>query len=162
MGAGGALFGAAASGVSSMIGGNASANAAQAQAEAQANAYRYNAQVADNNAVAARDAAKADVKQQNRVNSLKHGKLITQAIAQGVELSGTPLMILDEDTAQGALESKKIGYKGEIQARNYQNQAQMQRFYADAAISAGENQANASRTSGLLGAFGSFTKLLGS
>lgn len=162
MGAGGALLGAAAGGVSSIVGGSASANAAQAQAQAQAQAYQYNAQVADNNAIAARDAAQADVKQQNRVNSLKHGKLITQAIAQGVELSGTPLMIMDEDTAQGALESKKIGYKGEIQARNFQNQATMQRYYADSAIAAGDNQANAARSSGLLGAFGSFTKLLGS
>lgn len=138
--------------VTSMAGGMQQANAASAEGEAQAAAYNYNAQIAENNAIAARQAALADSKQQHRVNAARHGKMVTQIIKQGVALgTGTPLLILSEDAAQGELEKQKILQKGELQAQNYRNEATLQRFYGEQAQAAAENKANAAMTGGILG-----------
>lgn len=138
--------------VTSIAGGMMQANSARSAGDAQAAAYNYNAQIAENNAVIAKQTALADAKQQHRVNAARHGKMVTQIIKQGVELNtGTPLLILDEDAAQGKLEERKIIHKGDLQAYNYQNEATLQRFYADQAQAAAENQASGAMTSGILG-----------
>lgn len=138
--------------VTSVFGGMQQASAAEASGEAQAQAYMYNAQVAENNALLAKKVAAADAAQQHRLNAARHGKLVTQIIKQGVELnSGTPLLILSEDVAQGELEKQKILYKGEAQAYNYRNEATLQRYYAEQSTAAASNSANAARTGGLLG-----------
>lgn len=138
-------------GVGSIVSGMSAASAAQAQADAQARAYEYNAAVSRNNAIAARQAALAEAQQQDRLNSARLGKLTTQIIKQGVALEGTPLLILDEEFEQGELESKKKIYTGEIQATNYQNDSNLQRFYASQARAAGESQASQSMLGGVIG-----------
>lgn len=138
--------------MTSIYGGIQQAGAASAAGDAQAAAYNYNAQIAENNAIAAKQAALADSKQQHRVNAARHGKMVTQIIKQGVELNtGTPLLILSEDAAQGELEKQKILHKGELQAQNYRNEATLQRFYAEQAQAAAENQSSAAMSSGILG-----------
>lgn len=157
MGALGTVFSVAAP----IAGGFAQASAARAEAQAQAQAYEYNAQVAENSALSARQAAAADAQQQRRVNAARHGKLIAQIAGQGVRIDeGTPLLIMDEDIAQGELERRKILHKGELEAYNHRNQAALQRYYAAQAHAAGENRARGAITSGLLsgatGLFGGF------
>lgn len=149
--------------MSSVMGGMQQASAAQASADAQSQAYMYNAQIAENNAVLAKKVALADAQQQHRVNAARHGKMVTQIIKQGVALdSGTPLLILAEDAAQGELEKQKILYKGEMQAYNYRNEATLQRYYADAAEAAGNNSANAAMTGGILGGMKGLFGMFGS
>ncbi len=153
--------GAAVSASSSVASGQMQANAAMANAQSQKQAYEYNAQVAKQNAVASLQAADADAMQQARVNSLRHGKLITQVMAQGVQMTGTPLLILDEDTAQGKLEEEKIKHKGLVEATNYGNQATLQRYYGQQAEVSGVNQANAAIYQGQAGATSAGVSLLG-
>lgn len=138
--------------MTSVMGGMQQASAAQASGDAQAAAYNYNAQIAENNAIVAKQTAAADAAQQHRVNSAQHGKLITQIISSGVALdTGTPLLILAEDAGQGELEKQKILYKGETQALNYRNEATLQRFYGEQAQAAASNTASAATTGGILG-----------
>lgn len=147
-------IGALISGVGSVVSGVMGAAAAQDAADAQAAAYEYNAAVARNNAIAARDAANAEAEQVERQNKLRLGKLQTDIIKQGVALEGTPLLILDEEYEQGQLERSKEVYKGEVKARNYENDANLNMLYADSARQAGANKAGASLLGGVFGGIG--------
>ncbi len=141
----------------SAVGGIASAmnqsSSIQSAGQAQANAYMYNAQVAQNNALQARQVAAANAKQQHRANSARHGQLIVEMLGSGVDISGggTSTLVLSEDIAQGMLEEKKILHDGEVKAINYQNQATLQQYYADSALVAADNQSSGVMTSGILG-----------
>lgn len=129
----------------------------QSQAgEQAAQAAEYNAQVAQINAQNALNAAAADRAQQDRVNRGKEGKLTTQILKQGVELQGTPILLLGEEAMQGSLESQKITYKGQLQANTYLNQAAMYRYQADQARSAGDSKAFGTLLTGLQKSFNYF------
>ena len=77
--------------------------------------------------------ARADKEQQDRKNRMHLSSVESKYLNSGIELEGTPLAILSEDAAQGALESEKILAKGKNQARNYMNQAQMYNYQAEVA-----------------------------
>lgn len=147
-------FAALIGGLGSIIGGISGAASARSSAASQAAAYEYNAAVARNNAIAARNAASATADQTERQNKSRLGKLQTEIIKQGVAMEGTPLLIIDEEVAQGQLERKKDIYKGEVQAVNYTNQSNLNMMYADSARTAGENQASASLLGGIFGGIG--------
>lgn len=145
-----------------IIGGMQQASAARAQGDAQAQAYLYNAQVGEYNAQAALQASQADARQQHRANALRHGKLVSQIIGQGVDMDfGTPILIIEEDIKQGELEKNKILHGGRMEAYQQRSQATLNRYYAAQAEAAGKNQAKAARTQGLLGGLRGITGLFG-
>lgn len=147
------------SGLGSIATGFAQSRAQENAGDARAQAYEYNAAVARSNAAAAMQAAEADAKQQARENARRLGTLRTGLVAQGVEMTGTPLLILDEEVQQGELETQKKLYKGKIQQTNYLNEANMADYAASQSRSAASNSAGSSLLSGFSKGFSSFGKL---
>lgn len=137
------------SAVSTVVGAVASSGQQQAAAQAQANASYYNAAVAQQNANAAMQAAYANKQQQDRKNRSQLESVRSKYLGSGIELEGTPLMVLWEETSQMALESDKILHQGKVQQAQYLNQANMDRYQGDVALSAGSQQANSTLLGGI-------------
>lgn len=135
--------------VSSIVGAVAQSGAQSSAAQASANASYYNAQVSQNNANAAMQAAYADKQQQDRKNRAHVATVTSKYLGAGVELEGTPLLVINEEAMQGALESDKILHKGKVQANNYMNEAAMSRYQGDSAIAAGNTQASSTLLGGI-------------
>jgi hypothetical protein len=140
------------SAVSTVVGSFAQAGQQQASAQAQANAANYNAAVAQQNANASYQAALADKQQQDRENRSRLETVRSKYLASGVTLEGTPLMVLDEEVTQNALESDKILHRGEVQRASYMNQANLQKYQGDTALSVGSSQASSTILGGVFGA----------
>lgn len=137
------------SAVSTVVGSVMQSGQQQAAAQAQANASYYNAAVAQQNANAAMQAAHANKQQQDRENRARLETVRSKYLSSGIELEGTPLMVLWEETSQMALESDKILQQGKVQAANYNNQANLDRYQGDVALSAGEQQASGTLLGGI-------------
>jgi hypothetical protein len=120
-----------------------------AAAQAQANASYYNAAVAQQNADAAMQAAQANKQTQDRQNRAQMEQVRSKYLSSGIELEGTPLMVLEENASNLALESDRILHQGKVQQANYKNQANMQRYQGDVALSAGNQQASGTLLGGL-------------
>lgn len=120
-----------------------------AAGQAQANAAYYNAAVAQNNANAAMQAAYADKQQQDRKNRSALETVRSKYLGSGVELEGTPLLVLMEQTTQGALDSEKILHRGRVQEANYLNSANLARYQGDTALAASESQSQGTLLGGI-------------
>jgi len=135
---------AAAGAVGSVVG----AAGAISQGQATANMARYNAQVAENEAVAARQqAAYEEERQRERAARLKSST--RAAIAKsGLDLEGSPLAVM-EDTAVGAeLDALAIRYSGSVAEARARSQAAMDRMQGQAAKTASYFSAGASLLNG--------------
>lgn len=137
------------SAVSTVVGSVMQAGQQQAAAQAQADASYYNAAVAQQNALAAQQAAQADKQQQDRKNRAQLETIRSKYLGSGIELEGTPLLVLEEETSQMALESDKILHRGQVQASQYQNQANLYRYQGDSAASAGASQSSGTLLGGM-------------
>jgi hypothetical protein len=126
------------------------AGAQQDAGEAQARASEYNAAVARNNALAASQASEADAKTQDKINRQRLGAMEANLSASGVTMEGTPLLLLGEETTQGALETEKIRARGQTQARNFESQAQQQDIAASQSRSAAESRAGSTLLTGVV------------
>ena len=136
------------------LGGIASAFGAFQQGNAQADAFEYNAQVADMNASAALQAGEENKRRRERIAKSNLATQSTKYLASGVVLSGSPLAVLGESAAEEALAAEDILHAAQVDATNFRNKAQIQRFYADGASS--------KATSNLFGGIASVgTSLLG-
>lgn len=136
------------------------AGSAAAAGQAQQNAANYNAAVANNNAIAAQQAAAANAQQQARINSARQAKLESGLLASGVTMEGTPLLLVTEEAAQNELERQKILHQGQVQAANYQNQATLDQYNGSVAAAAGQNKSSSMITSGIFGGIGDVGKSL--
>jgi len=144
----------------SIFQGISSAQGQGAAATAQANAANYNAQVAYNNAIAARQAAWANAKQQMTINFANQGRMLAGMAANGYDIgSGTPLMLLSQEVAQGELAKANMLYQGETQALNFQNQAAIQSQQAADAFSAGSRGASSSLIGGIFSGIGNYNNM---
>lgn len=137
------------SAVSTVVGSVMSAGNQSAAAQAQANASYYNASVAQQNANAAMDAAHANKLQQDRENRSKLEHVRSKYLGSGIELEGTPLMVLWEETSQQALDSEKILHQGKVQRNQYLNQAAMDTYQGDTALAVGNQQASGTLLGGV-------------
>lgn len=139
------------SAVGSVMGAVMQSGQQQAAAQAQANAAYYNAAVQQQNANAAMQAAYADKQQQDRKNRAQLESVRSKYLASGIELEGTPLLVLEEEATQMALESDKILHRGQVQQANYLNQANADRYQGDVALSAGSAQSSGTLLGGIFG-----------
>ena len=98
-------------------------------------AAQYNAQVANNNAIAARQAAGEDERRMRRLTKQRMGSLRAS------------LDLLEDSAMQEELEALSIRHGGEIQAMGFENTANLERAKGKAA-----------KTSGFSGAAGSLLK----
>ena len=121
----------------------------QMQAGKAANsAAQYNAQVANNNAIAARQTAAEDRKRFDRQTKLRMGTL---------RAGGASLDLLEDSAMQEELEALSILHGGEIQAQGFENTATLERAKGAAAKSAGISGAAGSLLKGAGSAYGGFS-----
>lgn|SRR5574343_329620 len=137
------------SAVGSVVGAISQAGAQSAAAQAQANAAYYNAAVAQNNANAAMQAAYAEKQSQDRKNRMAVENVRSKYLASGIELEGTPLLVLNEEVTQRALESEKIIYRGKVQAAQYQNEANMYNYQGQVSESLGSSRSDSTILGGI-------------
>ena len=131
------------------IGGAAMSAMGAMQQGASANAAaQYNAQVANNNAIAARQTAAEDRKRFDRQTKLRMGTL---------RAGGASLDLLEDSAMQEELEALSILHGGEIQAQGFENTATLERAKGAAAKSAGISGAAGSLLKGAGSAYGGFS-----
>jgi hypothetical protein len=105
--------------------------------QSQAAMAQYNAQVAENQATATRQAAAAQEAQQRR-KSLQLLSMQQAAIgASGATVEGSPLLDLADAASQAELDARTIRWQGEVGAQRAESQAQLDRMQGDAALRAG-------------------------
>jgi hypothetical protein len=137
------------SAVGAIGGGLMQGSQAQAAGNAQAQASYFNAAVAQQNAIAVRQAAAVEAAQQARKNRSSLETVRSKYLMSGIDLEGTPMMVLDETNANMALDVDLIRHKGEVQATNYLNQASMDTFHGQSSQAAGEARAQGSILGGM-------------
>lgn len=108
-----------------------------ASASAAKNASNFNAQVASNNAIAARQTAAANAARESRLSRKRLGALRANIGASGITLAGTPLDLLEDSAAEEELNRLSIIQGGETQARGFENTASLDRAAASNAQTAG-------------------------
>lgn len=116
----------------------------QAQAEGQ-----YNAQVASNQAINARNAA--EVAAQNREEQTRRilGAQRTATGASGITTEGSPLLDMMYSVEQGALDAARIRYSGAQTAGAYQAESRLQRYRGGQGARAGSLAAGTTLLAGL-------------
>lgn len=123
------------------------------QGQAQSQALKYNATVAENQAIAARQQAAyladREREQTRRVLSRQRALYGTAGVDVGV---GSPLMVMADSARQGELNAQAVLAGGAARAQGYQAQAQLDRYMAGQARSAGQIGAGVSLLSGLASA----------
>ena len=107
------------------------------QSSAASQAAEYNAAVARNNALAARQQAAANADALERKSRNVIGSSRMNYAASGVSLEGSPLDVLEEQAMMAELDRQNTIYSGELKAIGFQNEAQIEDMRAKNARSAG-------------------------
>ena len=123
--------------VASIIGTAFSAIGGIQQGKAASNAATYNAQIAERNAIIARQQAAADEQRQRRMGVLRLGAARAAYGEAGVELEGSPLDILEQSAAQEELDALTIRYKGELRGMGAESEAALNRAQAPSLLTQG-------------------------
>tara|TARA_R110000851_G_scaffold57130_2_gene133255 strand:+ start:674 stop:1150 length:477 start_codon:yes stop_codon:yes gene_type:complete len=131
----GALLGGLTSAVGQFTGGRAAKKAAD-----------YNAAVQRNNAIMARNKAEFDANRQRAAAQAQRSQAQVGFAKGGVELEGSPLLVLEQSAQVAELDAQSILYGGEASAAGYEAQAALSNIE-------GANQAQA-------GVFGAGSTLL--
>lgn len=108
-----------------------------AQGQSAAAAGRYNAQMADQNAIAAQEQATAAAAIQQEHAKKQIGATIAGYGASGVTMDGSPLDVLAESASSAERDKQNILYKGQLQAAGYTDQAQLDSAAASNAAASG-------------------------
>lgn len=121
----------------SALGSVVSAFSSFTQGQQQSDAARYNAQVAENNAIAARQKAAFD----EEIRREQLARVQAQARANigkgGSDFSGSALDIMAQNAATAELDALAIRYGGETRARGLEAQAAADRAQASSARAGG-------------------------
>jgi len=119
------------------------------QANNQAKMARYNATIAEQNAIAAQRQAEADAARQDRLVQKQLAKRRTAYLSGGVSLEGSPLDLLEDLAMEGRLDVLNIRQRGLAEARQFSIVSSKSRFEADAAIKLGALGAGQQLASGV-------------
>lgn len=114
------------------------------QGKAQAQAHKYNAAVAQNEAIAARQAAAFEA---DRVRQRRDKVLSSQRAAfgkSGLALEGSPLALMEDTAAEAELDALVVQHQGSVMAARAESQAALDRMQAKQARTAGYFGAGAS------------------
>lgn len=107
------------------------------QSQAIASSNYANAQIAEQNATLARDAAAAEARRHKLQTQGMLAHIRGQYAAGGVSLEGSPMDVLANSAANAELDNMLITYGGELKGRGLQDTASMDRSSARNATSAG-------------------------
>lgn len=132
----------------------ATAYSAYSQGQAQSNMAKYNAEVAQQNAEQARAEGVAQADQVRREGVRKMGAATAALAANGTDLGGSPLSVIDDLNSESALNEALTKYNAEKQRTYYLNQGQGDTFAAGQASRMGTLNAGASLLSGATKAYG--------
>lgn len=120
-----------------VIGTVVSAIGALQSASSQRDAANYNARVAADNAVVARQQGEADAARLRRQSVKTLGDMRAAFAANGISLEGSPLDVLGDSASQFELDIQNATYNAELRALGYQNESTLSRSRADSAMTAG-------------------------
>lgn len=141
--------------------GQNAAASAQAQGRAQAAnaaAALYNAQLAEQNAVITRQQETFAVESQQRAAARTIGAMVAGYGASGVQMdTGSPLDVLADSVRTSELDKLTLQYNYELRARDYENQAALDRMNAANGLAASTTYASSASnysTAGTLNAIG--------
>lgn len=110
--------------VISLVGGLVSASGTAAAGRKAQKAYNFNAAIATENAAEARRAADDDILSLKRTAYKTEGGIRAGYGASGVSGgSGSALDVLADSIAQAALDQNRRKHRGELEARDFMNQA---------------------------------------
>lgn len=123
--------------VVSLVGGLVGAGGTAKAGRAQKRAFNINAGIATENARLAREAAAADVLSLKRAGYRAEGGIRAGYGASGVSAaSGSALDVLADSIQQAALDQNRRKYQGELEAKDFENQAATGRSSGNAASQA--------------------------
>ena len=100
------------------------------QGQAQKQAAEFNAAIAKNQAIAARQKAAFDASRQRSATADLLARQRAAIAAAGVSLEGTPLELLEATAEAGELDAQVIIYGGELQSAGFRSQSELSRFTA--------------------------------
>jgi hypothetical protein len=107
---------------------------ALSQGQQSNSAAEYNAQVANNNAIASRQQAEANAAAQQRKARLTQGAMRAGYGAAGVGLEGSPMDVLEQSASMAELDRQNILYGGTLKAQGYGATAGLELMRGDAAV----------------------------
>jgi hypothetical protein len=119
--------------------------------ESQAQTAHYNAQIANNEAIQGQNAARFAIEQ----NTSRTERLLSQQRAQiaksGFDITGSPLLLMEETARLGSLENQMLQYQADLQSQNMRQNAVIQRKGArNARVSGLANAGSGLLSAGLL------------
>ena len=100
------------------------------QGQAQKQAAEFNAAIARNQAIAARQKAAFDAKRQRSATADLLARQRAAIAKAGVALEGTPLELLEATAEAGELDAQTIIYGGELQSAGFRSQSELSRLAA--------------------------------
>lgn len=100
------------------------------QGQQQAAASEFNASVARQNAQISQQRADAEADRHRRQIARLMGAQSTAFAASGVTGAGSPVEVLADTAAEGALDERLIRYGGALDARAFETEARMEEFQA--------------------------------
>jgi len=124
----------------------------------QGRAARYNAQVAENNAQAARQAAAFEADAERRRQIRLFGAQRAAYGKAGVTMEGTPLDVVGDTAAEAELDLLAIRYQGELGYNRGQSEASLQRYAGRSARMSSYYDAGSSILKGVSAGRGLLTK----
>ena len=130
-----------------VAGAGVSAYSADQNAKATRDAQVFNANIAEQEAVVARDQAGQAAVLQQREARKTIGAMKAQAGGSGLD-GGSMWDVLEESAAASELDRQTILYQGELKARGYRNTATLDRFSGANAIKQGQLQSASSVLTG--------------
>ena len=135
----------------------ASALATYAASEQQAAGQRYQAKVAKNQAINARNLAAAEANRRRDVYARQQASQRAAMGASGItQEEGSSLLVQMDAAEQAALDIANVRYQGEVQSTQYEAERKLHRWQAKSAERMGYVQAGASLLSGAAKAYGGY------
>lgn len=132
-----------------MIGTAVSVIGALNQGQQQQQASEYNAAVARNNAIAARQQAEANAAAQQRKARVQIGAMRAGYGASGVGLEGSALDVLESSAAMAELDRQNILYGGALRAQGYESTAGLELMRGENAVTGSYFSAGSSLLGGM-------------
>jgi hypothetical protein len=122
---------------------------AQNAADQRARAYDINADAMNANAQQAMIAANFEANQKRAQTRRTLASNTSSYLKSGATLEGTPTLALEEQASEGELDALTSLYTGKVQAAQYSNQANLQRYYAQQQRSSGDDMFRSSLITGI-------------
>ena len=94
---------------------------------AQKNAARYNAGLMEQQAAQAREAAKIRAENYRKAAAARLAKMRASIYSAGVDMAGTPLLVMMESEKEAKLDELRIKYGGEVEASGLLGSAFLER-----------------------------------